>query len=1377
MDSTASKASPVKMVQMLLALLKNRGPVAEQEIRGRLDKGQGLVVHGQSYGPDTLRQALQLWDKHRSILMSKSSHANSGDVNIRTPLKRSMPCEDGSSPDSKVTATKRPHLELTQRGASSQGSEMPGSRAVATSSSSSSKASDASKSTSSASAGSSKDPVRQLSGWQSIGSSDLGVWQAFSDERVGGHEWYQRILARDPPCVSLGHNEVATTSMIDSVQRTSTHSSYSNDVLYDAQAGTLGIRTSRLSSLFDDIIHDCRYPPSMLELSWRFLDASTAPPMRDDPLRDPSKDLDGYWETEDDEVHIIKGMRIFLDGDEDDFADMWVTMEDGVRVFNAELDDIDASKGRLEFGGHRLFWEDGEVWQRRLLFQPPDLMSPPSTPFALLGNGDTAPTEQPPHFKQHPLRPEQLRSLAWMRAREGVGADGTDGAPFTVEWRKFLTPPNKSSLAAVLQDDFPFVLDMRAVATYPCRGGILGDKIGFGKTATTIGLIDAGLGEPVPPVPALDSEMFLPSKATLIIVPSNLFEQWLGEISKFLWDGRPLKPLIKKGWISGKGLPLKVFAVSNVNPLKTVTAGELSEADVVICSYRLLFSGIYMSRRTQLIHSNRTSHPASNDTGSASKDHDSDMEVVQDSEPTTRQRRGPWSDCEEEEHSVDEDEHSEPPVAQPVGPPFRYQPLASLAALTKELLKGSARLPSGAKGDTYATDWRELQFPMLEMFHWRRIVYDEFHELESFRSEQQNTLQHLRSQCRWGLTGTPPLDGTPGVVFMSSLFRIDLLGCVPKFHGHDIADFLNRWRRDHLLMELSANFLDSFARQNTAELPHIGLIEHTVEIHHTPNEHALYMAQAHDIPEAAKGDICGPERFEALERLLKLCSHFQVSGGNSTSAEEECQLLSTRKERQVAKTSDEVARCCRVISILESKYVQRPGQKAPLNPWRAELDKTIADLNTEMGSACSALGNHREIDYEARSVDVPKDTGGAASSCGQDDVPGVPETPRLSASSSSDSVNAASFFAIEEASAHAEQQSFSFGKLKTHRPRDERLSALLGMPQPKQTLEPLWRELACRSIEKGLLKQLLKAQYAEQVENIMRLRDAVASQKFFLRSLAALNDHKDAQARTCVICLRENVPLDEYSITPCSHTFCTTCLRKAVKKFKECSVCRHPLAAKDVRPLAAELRPAPVPAANEKDIDKDGKCSEDPFGKYGTKLAAVVRKLQEIRKEDPTAKAIVFTQFDDIRRKVATALQEFGVPVVQLQGSVGQRDKTIREWQTNSTSHQFVLLLSLAQSASGTNLTAASHVLLLHPMLAATRELAMSYEMQAIGRVRRHGQQRSSVHIWRFVTCGTVEEEITNDRNQGSAMPASVSDVPDDHVRHDADYNEIHKES
>ena len=47
----------------------------------------------------------------------------------------------------------------------------------------------------------------------------------------------------------------------------------------------------------------------------------------------------------------------------------------------------------------------------------------------------------------------------------------------------------------------PSVLDLRLQASFPVRGGILADKIGYGKTATTIALIDRQLSQPLPETP------------------------------------------------------------------------------------------------------------------------------------------------------------------------------------------------------------------------------------------------------------------------------------------------------------------------------------------------------------------------------------------------------------------------------------------------------------------------------------------------------------------------------------------------------------------------------------------------------------------------------------------------------------------------------------------------------------------------------------------------------------------------------------------------------------------------------------------------------------------------------------------------------------
>ena len=48
-------------------------------------------------------------------------------------------------------------------------------------------------------------------------------------------------------------------------------------------------------------------------------------------------------------------------------------------------------------------------------------------------------------------------------------------------------------------------------------------------------------------------------------------------------------------------------------------------------------------------------------------------------------------------------------------------------------------------------------------------------------------------------------------------------------------------------------------------------------------------------------------------------------------------------------------------------------------------------------------------------------------------------------------------------------------------------------------------------------------------------------------------------------------------------------------------------------------------------------------------------------------------------------------------------------------------------------------------MSADTVEKATAYEAQAIARVRRIGQARREIHVWRFVSRGTIEEHLTRE--------------------------------
>ena len=67
-------------------------------------------------------------------------------------------------------------------------------------------------------------------------------------------------------------------------------------------------------------------------------------------------------------------------------------------------------------------------------------------------------------------------------------------------------------------------------------------------------------------------------------------------------------------------------------------------------------------------------------------------------------------------------------------------------------------------------------------------------------------------------------------------------------------------------------------------------------------------------------------------------------------------------------------------------------------------------------------------------------------------------------------------------------------------------------------------------------------------------------------------------------------------------------------------------------------------------------------------------------------------------------------------------------------------MLSLSNSASGTNLTEATHILFVEPINSSFEEVR-SVESQAIGRACRLGQ-KNKIKVLRILTKDTIEEEI-----------------------------------
>merc|ERR1712032_365666 len=143
--------------------------------------------------------------------------------------------------------------------------------------------------------------------------------------------------------------------------------------------------------------------------------------------------------------------------------------------------------------------------------------------------------------------------------------------------------------------------------------------------------------------------------------------------------------------------------------------------------------------------------------------------------------------------------------------------------------------------------------------------------------------------------------------------------------------------------------------------------------------------------------------------------------------------------------------------------------------------------------------------------------------------------------------------------------------------------------------------------------------------------------------------------------------------------------------------------------------------------------------RFGSKLTAVLRCVREIRGAEPEAKVIIFLQWEPLASQVEMGLTTANLSPLRLRGTTRDREKILSSF-TKHAGFQ-CLVLSLEQSPSGMNLTAANHVLLVHPMHAANHAAAVACEQQAIGRIRRQGQTKTC-HVHRFFTRNTIEEDL-----------------------------------
>ncbi|CAL5226040.1 g8852 [Coccomyxa viridis] len=275
--------------------------------------------------------------------------------------------------------------------------------------------------------------------------------------------------------------------------------------------------------------------------------------------------------------------------------------------------------------------------------------------------------------------------------------------------------------------------------------------------------------------------------------------------------------------------------------------------------------------------------------------------------------------------------------------------------------------------------------------------------------------------------------------------------------------------------------------------------------------------------------------------------------------------------------------------------------------------------------------------------------------------------------------------------------------------------------------------------------------YAHIFDLLIRLRQAVdhpylvvystsgANAAAAQRALAATASASEAPAGAeddilnggmCGVC---HDPLEQPVVAGCGHAFCRVCIGEYLDGCAEgsaaCPCCQRPLSVN----LTA-VAPAAVKVANAKKSSILNRMKLAGF-QSSTKIEALREELALMLAQDPSAKALVFSQFTSMLDLIYYRLQQVGIRCVRLEGSMSMeaRDRMISAF-TNEPGVT-VFLMSLKAGGVALNLTAASHVMLMDPWWNP------AVEQQAQDRIHRLGQFKP-IHVTRFIIAGTIEERI-----------------------------------
>jgi hypothetical protein len=587
------------------------------------------------------------------------------------------------------------------------------------------------------------------------------------------------------------------------------------------------------------------------------------------------------------------------------------------------------AKGRLR----RLVNSNGSINSSlRLLTDHADTISVRFPTFHLSSNATDA-LYAGPLTLEHALLGLQSRALTWMRDQEtGVQLEITE-------------------IEEAIHPGLGWRAEACAQTITEIQGGVLADQPSFGKTVTTVALIQSEFEQYSPEAilrqnqsAAIKLPQLIDTAATLIVCPPHIAMQWQTELEKFL--GRQPYDAYK------------VCVVKDFAELKKLTIHDIQQSRVVVVSWSVLSVDDYIS---ELAYTTAMPGPADSNGRAFS----AWLEAVGEYLPAqiSKLQTEDISQFKQTTHDLlkqrlqQQEFKATLPVKLQHG--SNYQSYESIRAAGQRKNGKSQPLPKRNISGS-----RTSIIPLIHLFRFNRVIVDEYHYLND-KMKIATSVKAIRAHKRWILSGTPALANFTDIDNIASFLGVQIGRFAVKAGKRTALDesiindqtaverFLSKtevmshqWHQAR--HQRAQEFLDLFVRQNEASLEYTPCQQELRAVDLDIAHHAVYLELSqHLISQRMqvkrlrnKADSDRTSRLNASlnnsktaeDALLKAALEYETSAGESG-----LKTLVQKRSRQCQETEAEIERLMRAFEW--HKATGFKGLK-PTDPKKAQAEES-----------------------------------------------------------------------------------------------------------------------------------------------------------------------------------------------------------------------------------------------------------------------------------------------------------------------------------------------------------------------------------------------------------------------------------------------------